>query len=102
MNSHYNIFVGTENGLLKGNNYQDNISNLFINLPKMYYYQGINSKSKTFNNLNNIENLSKDKEILAMCWVNDSNQDQVRKPFFSDYKVTYCQIEHFLFLRFIL
>ena len=55
MNSYYNVFVGTENGLLKG----------------------INTTSKSFNNLNNIENLTKEKEIMAMCWSNGSKLDRV-------------------------
>jgi len=55
MNSYYNLFVATENGLLKG----------------------VNSHTKTFNNLNNIENLDKNKEILCMCWTDDTKQDEV-------------------------
>ena len=55
MNSHYNIFVGTENGLLKG----------------------VNSQAKTFNNLNNLESLSKDNEILAMCWLNEAEKQVI-------------------------
>ncbi|CAF0810677.1 unnamed protein product [Brachionus calyciflorus] len=53
--SYYNIFVGTDNGLLKG----------------------INSKAKTFNNLNSMENLNKEKEIVQMSWFDSSTQDNV-------------------------
>ena len=55
MNSYYNLFVATENGILKG----------------------VNSVTKTFNNLNNIENLDREKEILCMCWTDPAAQDQV-------------------------
>jgi hypothetical protein len=51
----YNIFVGTENGILKG----------------------INTQMKSFSNLNNIESLNKNDEIVSMCWQNDENQDEV-------------------------
>lgn len=55
MKSYYNIFVATENGLLKG----------------------INSHTKTFNNLNNLDNLDKEKEIVCMTWTNQSKQDEI-------------------------
>ncbi|RNA36918.1 WD repeat-containing 74 [Brachionus plicatilis] len=51
----YNIFVGTDNGLLKG----------------------INSKTRSFNNLNSMENLTKDKEILQMSWFDQKTQQDI-------------------------
>ncbi len=38
---------------------------------------GINTNSKTFNNLNSLDNLNKEKEILAMCWSNTETFEKV-------------------------
>lgn len=39
--------------------------------------KGINSKAKTFNNLNSMENLTKDREIIQMHWFDESSQQEV-------------------------
>ena len=45
-------------------------------------FLGINSHAKTFNNLNSLDNLDKDKEILCMSWTDPDEQDEVRKTLF--------------------
>lgn len=74
----YNIFVGTDNGLLKGKS----INKTYFDKLISFKMKGINSKAKTFNNLNSMENLTKDKEIVQMDWFDHNSQLEV---FFSIY-----------------
>lgn len=46
-------------------------------ISDLYPPQGANSYSKTFNNLNNMDNLTREKEILSMCWSDDATQEHV-------------------------
>jgi hypothetical protein len=80
MNSYYNLFVGTENGLLKGN-YSKYYRILTKNATKIFEI-GVNSHTKSFNNLNNLDNLNKDQEIVYMNWTSII-QDKVNYNLFN-------------------